>query len=181
MNGCKVDDLKLTLIKHNVFLLQQKKIMHRNVDIRSVMPGTSIPVQISNSVLNIGFVFDNQLNLDEEIKNVKRREIVNLINFSRVAKFIDKDLKIKLVHWLVFTIIDFCNSMYYGLQNIILNCLQMLINGAARIVVGFPRFSRERINPVCLDLRVLTLEARIKYKICLLAYIRVYNVRNRCI
>ena len=46
----------------------------------------------------------------------------------------------------------------------------MLINSAARIVVGFPRFSRERFTPVCIDLHVLPIKARIKYKICLLAH-----------
>ena len=61
--------------------------------------------------------------------------IVNLINISRIVKIIDKNLKIKLVHGLVFSIIDFCNALYYGLQTILLNGLQMLITSAARIVV----------------------------------------------
>ena len=76
----------------------------------------------------------------------------------------------KLVYGLVFSIFDFCNSLYYGLPNI-LNVLQMSINIAARIVVGFPRFSRERITLVCIDLQVLPKKKiRIKCKICLLAY-----------
>ena len=46
----------------------------------------------------------------------------------------------------------------------------MLINSAARIVVGLPRFSRERITPICIDLHILPIKARIKYKICLLTH-----------
>ena len=123
------------------------------------------PVQLSNSVRNLRFVFDSQINLNEQINNVKRKVIVNLIDISRFAKFIDQESKMKLVHGLVFSIINFCNSLFYGLPNIILNGLQMLINSAARIAVGFPRFSSESITPVCIDLHVLPIKARIKYKI----------------
>ena len=43
----------------------------------------------------------------------------------------------------------------------------MLYNSAARIVVGLPRFTRERITPICNDQHILPIKARIKYKICL--------------
>ena len=33
-----------------------------------------------------------------------------------------------------------------------------------------PRFSRERITPVCIELHFLPIKARINYKICLLTY-----------
>ena len=101
---------------------------------------------------------------------MKRKLIVNLINISRIAKFINKDSKMKLVQGLVFSINDFCNSLYYGLPNVILNGLQMLINSAATIVVGLPRFSRERITSICIDLHILPINARIKYKICHLTH-----------
>ena len=46
----------------------------------------------------------------------------------------------------------------------------MLIKSAARLFVGFPRFSREGITPNCIDLHVLPIKAGIKYKICLLTH-----------
>ena len=109
-----------------------------NVDIKSVMLD-DILVQLSNSVRNLGLVFDIQLNLNEQINNMMRKVIINLINISRIAKFIDKDSKIKQVILLVLSIIDFCNCLYYGLPNVILNGLQMLIKSAARIIVDFPK------------------------------------------
>ena len=145
--------LKLNSDKTECALVIVNNSVHRNVDINSVMLGNT-PVQISGSVRSLGFVFDNQLNLDEQINNVEKKVIVNLINISRITKFMNKDSKIKLVHELVFSITEFWNSLYYGLQIIILNGLQILINSTARIVVGFSRFSRERITPVCIDLRV---------------------------
>ena len=46
----------------------------------------------------------------------------------------------------------------------------MLINSAARIAVGFPRFLRENNTPICIELRILPIKARTKYKICLLTH-----------
>ena len=46
----------------------------------------------------------------------------------------------------------------------------MLINIATRIVIGLPRFSRERVTPLCIDLYILRIKARTNYKICLLTH-----------
>ena len=95
MNGFKVDDLKLTLTKQNKFLLQQ----------------IIVCIEMWTS-WNLGVVFDSQFILIEQIYIVKRKVIVSLIKFSCISIFIDKDSKIKLVHGLVFSIIELCNSLY---------------------------------------------------------------------
>ena len=58
--------------------------MCRNVDMNSVMLG-NVPFKLSNSVRNHGFVLGNQLNLNEQINNVKMKIVLNLINISRIA------------------------------------------------------------------------------------------------
>ena len=161
--------LKLNCDKTECILISANSSVQRNVDISSLMLG-NISVDLSRNVRNLGVTFDDQLTLNEQINNVKRKVIVNLINISRIAKFVDKDTRMKLVHGLVFSVIDFCNALYYGLPDVMLNGLQMLINSAARIAVGFPRLSRERVTPVCIDFEVLPIKARIKNKICLLAH-----------
>ena len=71
---------------------------------------------------------------------------------------------------LYFLYLTYATSLYFGLTNIILIGLQMLINSAARIVVGIPSFSREKIAPACVCLYVLPIKARIKYKKFLLSH-----------
>ena len=66
--------------------------------------------------------------------------------------------------------LDFCNSLYYGLPNKDLRSLQSIINSAARVIERMPRFSRERITPVIIELHFLPVKARIIFKICLLAF-----------
>ena len=99
---------------------------------------------------------------------MKRKVIVNLINISHIVKFLDKDSKFKLVRGLVFSIIDFYKTLDCSLPNIIVKGPQILINSATRIIAGYPRFSRVRINPICISLQILQIKARIKYKVCLL-------------
>ena len=84
--------LKLKSDKTENISVTENDSMHGNVDTHSVMLG-SIPFKISNYVRNLGFVFNNQLNLDEQVHNVTRKVIVNLIIFFRIAKFIDKESK----------------------------------------------------------------------------------------
>ena len=70
--------------------------MHINVYINSVMLG-NIPDQLSNNVRNLGFAFDNQLNVNKQMNNLKTEVTGNLINLCQIAKFIDKNSKICIV------------------------------------------------------------------------------------
>ena len=147
--------LKLSSDKTEHIIVSANISMHINSGINSVMLG----------VENFEFVFYNQLKLNEQINNVKRKIFISLINVSRIANLIDKYSNMKLVHGLVFTIIDLYNAVYYGLPSFILNGLQMLINSAVRIVIGFPRFSRERITLSCIELQILPIKTRTGKKI----------------
>ena len=79
---------RLNSDKTECSLVKQNNNKCRKIDIKSVMLG-NIPALLSNSVRNLELVFDNLLNLDEQIINVKRKVIVNLINISRITKVID--------------------------------------------------------------------------------------------
>jgi len=113
---------------------------------------------------------DTKLELNEQLRNVKKKTIGNLINISRITKFINLESRLKLIHGLVLSNLDFCNSIYAELPNVYLKQLQNILNSSARVAVQMPRFSRERITPVCIRLHFLPIKARIKFKICLLVY-----------
>ena len=111
-----------------------------------------------------------KLNLANHINKTKQKAICGLINISHISSLIDKKHRLQLVHSLVFSHIDFCNSLYYGLPNSVLQPLQTIINSAARLIVNMPRFSHHRITPKCIDLHFLPIRARIEFKICLLIF-----------
>ena len=127
-------------------------------------------IMLSEKFRNLGFIFDQTLSLSNQINKAKQKAICGLINISHISSLIDKKHRLQLVHSLVFSHIDFCNSLYYGLPSSDLHPLQMVVNNAARLIVNLPRFSRDRITPICIDLHFLPIRARIEFKILLLIF-----------
>ena len=132
-------------------------------------------VRITDEVRSLGFIIDGGLSLRTQLKDVKRRVFGSIVNISRISKYIDLNSRLTLVHNLIFSSIDFCNSLYCNLPNHALRTLQLLINSAARIVKGVNHYSRERVTPMCIDLHFLPVKARIQYKICLLAHKAIHT------
>ena len=88
----------------------------------------------------------------DQLRYNKKKAIVNLINIFRISKYVDRSSTMKLLHGLIFSNIDFCNSIYYDLPNCDLRPLQITINSATRVIMGKARFCRERITPISIDL-----------------------------
>ena len=161
--------LKLNLAKTEIMAVGSNMMLSR-FNFSDVIGFGNLELPLSSKLRNLGVIFDKNLSMHDQINNVKRKSIAGLISIARISNYIDRGSRIKLVHSLVLSHLDSCNSLYYGLPKTVLHPLQMIINSAARIIVRMPHYSRERITPVCIDLHFLPLKARIEYKLCLLVY-----------
>ena len=65
-------------------------------------------------------------------------------------------------------IVDYCNSLFYGMPQYLVDKLQRIQNTAARVVMLVPKF--EHITPVMVELHWLPVKYRIMYKILLLVF-----------
>ena len=74
-----------------------------------------------------------------------------------------------LIHSYVFSRLDYSNSFYHRLPNILLKKLQNVQNKAARLMKKIPL--RDRITPIVIELHWLPIKARIEFRICLSAYV----------
>ena len=68
-----------------------------------------------------------------------------------------------LVHALVTSKLDYCNSLHYSLPKYLIKQLQRVQNAAARVVTVSPKFCH--ITPVLKNLHWLPIELRIEFKI----------------
>ena len=103
--------------------------------------GTSVSPAVSARNLGRPIIFDSRPTFEDQISSVSRacfyhtrdlRRICSVINFNT-----DKTIGTSFVH----SILDFCNSLYYGLPKTQLNRLQHIQNSLARAVVVAPRSS----------------------------------------
>ena len=65
----------------------------------------------------------------------------------------------QLIHALVTVLIDYCNSLLYGLPEYSLDRLQKILNTAARILRRVPKF--DHISETLMDLHWLPVHRRI--------------------
>ena len=98
-----------------------------------------------NETEKSSFFYEN-IALEYQVAAVKKKAIGCLINIVRRSKLIDRESKLKLVHGLILTQIEFCNALLYGLPNTSFHGLQMILNATVRIIVIMPRYTTDRIT-----------------------------------
>ncbi len=104
------------------------------------------------------------VNILDILKNVGTQTVNNCLSC--------KDLEI-VIHALISSRLDYCNSLYIGLPQSTLSRLQMVQNAAARFLTGTKK--RDHITPVLASLHWLPIKLRVDFKVLLFAYKALHN------
>ena len=115
-------------------------------------------ISFSPKVRDLGVIFDNCLSLDAHISNICRTTHFHLRNIGRIRTF---HATAQLIHALITTRLDFCNSILYNLPN-------------NKMLTRSPR--RNHITPVLRELHWLRISDRIIFKILILTHKAFYGV-----
>ena len=91
-----------------------------------------------------------------------------LRNNGAVRSHLPDSATVQLVHALITSRLDYCNSLLYGIPKHKTDRLQCVHNIAARIVARCPKFTN--ITPVLYELHWLPIYKRIVFKLLLLVY-----------
>ena len=85
-----------------------------------------------------------------------------------IKDFVNRKNLVTLVHSLIISKVDYCNSLFIGLPNVILKKVQSVLNRAARLIFNLPQ--RVPATSSLIELHWLPLKARTEFKICLITF-----------
>ena len=167
--------LKLNPTKTEALLLQCKSTSDVTQDILS-LNSNGDKTQTSNVVKSLGVWFDNTLNLEEHVNSVIQSCNINLHNLRMISSKLSYQLKRQLIHCLIFSVLDYCNGLLYGLPNYVISKLQRVQNSCVRLLYGKKIRRWDHVTPFLKDAHFLPVKQRIDYKIALTTYKCVNNL-----
>ena len=133
--------------------------------------GQDIP--LSTTVTNLGVKLDPQLTFANHIKHLYKTCFFHIKNISKLRPFLSFSDAEKLVHALISSRLDYCNSLLIGIPNKNLQKLQFIQNCAARTLMKARKY--DHITPILQNLHWLPITSRIQYKIALITHHCIYN------
>lgn len=101
-------------------------------NVKQSLKSTPLSGFVKSNVKNLAFVFDSNLKMDSQINSVVRTSFFNLRLLVKTKPFFAVTDFEKAA--LVFTRMDYCNSLFYGIEVRSLARLQKVQNAAARMI-----------------------------------------------
>ena len=125
-------------------------------------------VPASDTARNLGVSFDKHMSMDHHITNVCKSSNFHLRNIRSIREELTDSTAAKLVHALITSRLDYCNSLLAGLPDNKINRLQRMQNNAARLVSKVKKF--DSITPTLKKLHWLPVRERILFKTLLITF-----------
>ena len=90
------------------------------------------------SAKNLGVVLDSSLSFKSHVDSIVKTCNFHIRNLYMIEDFVNRKNLVTLVHSLIISKVDYCNSLFIGLPNVILKKVQSVLNGAARLIFNLP-------------------------------------------
>ena len=127
-------------------------------------------IRFVDSAKNLGVIIDSVLNFKEQIAKLVKSCFATIRKLSQVKIYLTQQHLQTLVSSLIFSQLDYCNALYYGLPAYTINKLQRVQNCAARLVWKNKIPFSSSLDGVYDSLHWLRIRFRILYKILLMVY-----------
>ena len=158
--------LKMNQSKTEIIIYGTRQQLDK-LNITSINVG-EVNVTCVDHVRDLGVTMTNTLNFDQHIQKKCRIAHVQLRNLWAIRKYLTQKSTESLVHGLVHSHIDFCNSLFSDIPAYQLNRLQRVQNHAARVVfnVSYDQPSAELLK----KLHWLPVKARVMFKVLVMVF-----------
>ena len=138
----------------------------------SILKSTIAPVHTSiapvHTVRDLGVMLDSNMTMSQHVLRVCQNCYFQIRLIRRLGKALSVESKLLLVHALVHSRLDYCNSVLVRLPRSLVQQLHSVLNSAARLIFGLKRF--DHITPALMDLHWLPYPQRITYKLCMIMF-----------
>ena len=125
-------------------------------------------IRFSKEVKNVGVWLDRNLRMSHHVNHISSHSYKILKDIGRIKKCLEQSHLERLVHAVISTRLDYCNSIFKNINQDNLYKLQKVQNAAGRLVLGKRR--RDSASQALKELHWLNVDARITFKILLLVY-----------
>ena len=141
----------------------QPEIIIRGVFIQNVC------IRFVKTAKNLGIILDNELSFECQINKVVKGCYATVKKLSQIKGYLSEEELKQLVSSSIFSLMDYCNALYYGINANLMVKLQRVQNCAARLV-SKTKIPSGGMDEVLLKLHWLKVKFRCVYKILLITH-----------
>ena len=165
--------LKINPDKTEIILFVPQSLSHCNT-INGTFFRNGTCIRFSDIVKNLGFKLDKFLTLEPYVNSTVALCYKQLKDISSIRNLISSNQTEMLVHSVISSRLDYCNSLLYGLNKSVIEKLQKVQNAAARVVLKLRK--RDPIRQEISKLHWLRVNERVLFKVLLLTYKCIHNM-----
>ena len=149
------------------FLILSKSSQLNKIN-KPVLKLNGAEVIAKQEVKNLGVIFDEHLTLSSHVSLLCQRMFLEIRNISLHRKYLADEVVCQLMVSLVLSKMDYCNSLFSGLPQVLINKLQRVQNCAAKVCLRKRKY--DHATPLLESLHWLPVSQRIEYKIATLCH-----------
>ena len=162
LSWMNLNKLLLNPSKTEFLLIGTKQQRLKFADTTSISLGNTT-VSVSSTARNLGFIFDSDMSLNNQISAVAKSCHFHIRDIRRIRHLLSLPIAVTLANALVSSKLDYCNSLYFGISKHNLSHLQRIQNSLARAITFTSK--RNHITPILKELHWLPVKQRIDFKI----------------
>ena len=159
--------LKINPDKTEIILFVPQSFRHHPT-INGTIFSNGTCIRFSNIVTNLGVKLDRFLTFEPYVNSTVALCYKQLKDVSSIRHLIEKSHTEMLVHSIISSRLDYCNSLLYGLNKSVIEKYQKVQNAAARVVLKLRK--RNPIRQEILNLHWLRINERILFKLLVMVF-----------
>ena len=143
-----------------------------------IIQGTFIKercVRFVDSAKNLGVTIDSDLSFKYQVTNVVKSCFMVIRKLSKIKSYLSYEQLRTVVYTSIFSKLDYCNSLYFGIESQLLNKLQSVQNSAVRLLCK-KNNARASVSTFIRNCHWLKIRERIIFKLCLIIHNCLYGV-----